>query len=122
MGRSLEDILVEFAGEEQVRRLRPDFDKILRLPARGLIITSRSSRTGLDFVSRFFAPAVGVPEDPVTGSAHCVLAPFWAARLGKTRMTASQLSKRGGLLRVGLEGSRVKIAGRAVTVFRAVLL
>jgi PhzF family phenazine biosynthesis protein len=121
VGQSQEDALVEVAGESTVRKLRPDFQRLLGLPVRGVIVTSRASMKGYDFVSRFFCPAVGIDEDPVTGSAHCVLAPFWAERLGKSRMTAFQASERGGVIRVRLEGQRVKIAGQAVTIFRAAL-
>jgi PhzF family phenazine biosynthesis protein len=121
VGRSSEDALVELAGQGAVRKLQPDFKRLLGLPVRGVIVTSRASTKGFDFVSRFFCPAVGINEDPVTGSAHCVLTPFWAERLGKLRMTAFQASERGGILQVRLEGGRVKIAGQAVTIFRAAL-
>ncbi|MBM3297874.1 MAG: PhzF family phenazine biosynthesis protein [Candidatus Aminicenantes bacterium] len=123
IGRSVEDALLEIAGEDRVRELWPDLVRIERLPVRGVIVTSRAaaSSRGYDFVSRFFAPAVGVDEDPVTGSAHCVLGPYWAAKLGKKAMTACQVSPRGGILKVKPAGDRVKIAGRAVTVFRAAL-
>jgi PhzF family phenazine biosynthesis protein len=121
VGRSVEDALVEVAGEPRVRGLKPDIARLERLSVRGVIVTSRASTRGFDFVSRFFAPAVGIPEDPVTGSAHCVLAPFWAGRLGKPSLTALQASPRGGVLKVSARGNRVKIAGQAVTVFRAVL-
>jgi PhzF family phenazine biosynthesis protein len=121
VGRSSEDALVELAGQAAVRKLQPDFKRLLGLPVRGVIVTSRASTKGFDFVSRFFCPAVGINEDPVTGSAHCVLTPFWAERLGKLRMTAFQASERGGILQVRLEGGRVKIAGQAVTIFRAAL-
>jgi PhzF family phenazine biosynthesis protein len=118
IGMSAEDVLVAVADEETVRSLEPDFAVIRGLPARGVIVTSRSADERFDFVSRFFAPAVGVNEDPVTGSSHCVLTPFWSQRLGKAAMTAYQASARGGSLRVRLDGERVRIAGRAVTVIR----
>ena len=118
IGMSAEDILIEAADEDAVRGVRPDFATLKSLPARGVIITSRSSDPRFDFVSRFFAPAVGVPEDPVTGSSHCVLTPFWARRLGKASMTAYQASDRGGVLELRLDGDRVRIAGRAVTVIK----
>lgn len=121
VGRSSEDALVEVTGESAVRKLQPDFKRLAGLPLRGVIVTSRASTKGFDFVSRFFCPAVGIDEDPVTGSAHCVLAPFWAGRLGKLRLAAYQASERGGVLRVGLEGRRVKIGGQAITIFRAAL-
>ena len=91
------------------------------MEARGTIVTSRAATPGYDFVSRFFAPRAGVPEDPVTGSAHCALAPFWSERLKKTEMIAYQASPRGGVVRVSLGGERVKLAGTAVTVLRGEL-
>ena len=118
IGMSAEDILIEAADEAAVRSLEPDLATLKSLPARGVIVTSRSSDPRFDFVSRFFAPAVGVDEDPVTGSSHCVLVPFWARRLGKVSMTAYQASARGGVLELRLDGDRVRIAGRAVTVIR----
>jgi PhzF family phenazine biosynthesis protein len=121
IGMSAEDILIEAADEEAVRGVQPDFATLKALPARGVIVTSRSSDPRFDFVSRFFAPAVGVPEDPVTGSSHCVLTPFWAQRLGKASMTAYQASERGGVLELRLDGDRVRIAGRAVTVIKGEL-
>ena len=113
-GKSNFDWIVEVADEDFVKRLQPDFSQIQRLPARGLIITSRSRQ--YDFISRFFAPAVGVNEDPVTGSAHSVLTPYWAEKLGKTEMSAYQASERGGLLRLSHHGTRVGIGGQAVTM------
>ena len=93
-----------------------------RLDARGVIATAPASAPDFDFVSRFFAPAVGIDEDPVTGSAHACLGPYWAERLGKADMVARQVSARGGIIRVGVRGDRVLIAGQAVTVMRAELL
>lgn len=87
-----------------------------------MIVTASPDEKGLDFVARFFAPAVGVDEDPVTGSAYCALGPYWQQKLGKQRLFARQISARGGELRVAPEGERVFIAGRAVTVFRGELL
>lgn len=121
IGMSVEDVLFEAADEETVRAVRPDFATLRSLPARGVIVTSRSSDKRFDFVSRFFAPAVGVDEDPVTGSSHTVLVPYWAGRLGRTTFTAYQASVRGGVLHLRLEGDRVRIAGRAVTVIRGEL-
>ena len=115
---SAEDILFEAADEGAVRSVEPDFATLRTLPARGVIVTSRSCDTRFDFVSRFFAPAVGVDEDPVTGSSHTVLVPYWAGRLGKTSFTAYQASARGGILHLRLDGDRVKIAGQAVTVIK----
>ena len=116
------DYLVEVANESIVRALTPDFSRLRSLEARGVIVTSRASSTDADFVSRFFAPGAGIDEDPVTGSAHCCLAPYWAPKLGKTEFVAHQVSARGGVLRIRLEGDRVKLLGQAVTVFRGELL
>lgn len=115
-----EDLLVELASEAEVRRLTPDLAALGRLPARGMIVTAQASGPA-DFASRFFAPRVGVPEDPVTGSAHCALAPFWAARLGRTELTGVQLSSRGGTVHVRVDGDRVHLGGRAVTIWRGEL-
>jgi predicted PhzF superfamily epimerase YddE/YHI9 len=104
-----------------VRALAPDLDRLARVPARGVIVTAPAGDDRHDFVSRFFAPAVGIPEDPVTGSAHCCLGPFWSARLGKTELTGYQASARGGTVRVRLAGERALLAGQAVTVYRAEL-
>jgi PhzF family phenazine biosynthesis protein len=117
VGRNAFDYLVELESEQAVRELQPDIGLLRRLPARGVIVTSRGSGE-YDFVSRFFAPAVGVDEDPVTGSAHCCLGPFWSARLGKQEMLAYQASARGGVVRVRVEGDRVLLGGQAVTVLR----
>jgi PhzF family phenazine biosynthesis protein len=122
IGMSAEDVIFEAADEATVRSIAPDFATLRSLPARGVIVTSRSADKRYDFVSRFFAPAVGVDEDPVTGSSHTVLTPYWAKKLGKTSFTAHQASARGGVLRLRLEGDRVKIAGRAVTVIKGELL
>jgi len=122
IGMSAEDVLFEAADEETVRTIRPDFAALRSLPARGVIVTSRSEDNRFDFISRFFAPAVGVDEDPVTGSSHTVLVPYWAGRLGKTSFTAYQASARGGVLHLRLEGDRVKIAGQAVTVLKGELV
>lgn len=121
VGRSRFDYLVEVADAGQVRRIAPDLARLAQVECRGAIVTAPSDAAGADFVSRFFAPAVGVAEDPVTGSAHCVLTPHWAAKLGKDRLDALQVSPRGGRLRVALAGDRVRIAGQAVTVLRGEL-
>lgn len=118
-GRSEDDLMVVLAREEDVTGLRPDTVALAELDARGVIVTAPASRPGTDFVSRFFAPAVGVAEDPVTGSAHCTLAPYWTDRLGRPDLTGYQVSARGGRVRVRLKGDRVLLAGRAVTVFSA---
>jgi PhzF family phenazine biosynthesis protein len=122
VGRSRFDYLVEVAGESVVKDLRPDFTAIRRLPVRGVIVTSTASTPSWDIASRFFAPAAGIDEDPVTGSAHCCLAPYWAAKLGKTTLIARQVSARGGTIRVTLDGDRVKLAGQAITVLRGELV
>src|SRR5881409_3459641 len=112
VGRSRFDYLIEVDSEDTIRALKPDFPALERVEARGTIVTSRAATPGYDFVSRFFAPRTGVPEDPVTGSAHCALAPFWSERLKKTEMIAYQASPRGGVVRVSLGGERVKLGGR----------
>jgi predicted PhzF superfamily epimerase YddE/YHI9 len=122
VGKSPFDYLVEFDSEETVRSLRPDFGRLGTIAARGVIATGRSDTPDSDFVSRFFGPAVGIDEDPVTGSSHCCLAPFWSRRLGKNAFIARQISKRGGVLKVQLEGDRVRLSGQAVTVLRSELL
>lgn len=121
IGKSQFDYLVEVASEEEVREASPDMAALLQVETRGVVLTARGNQSGFDFISRFFAPRVGVPEDPVTGSAHCALTPYWAEKLGKTRMNAYQASRRGGRLNVRLEGERVVLAGKAVTVFEAKL-
>ncbi|MGA8368325.1 MAG: PhzF family phenazine biosynthesis protein [Candidatus Acidiferrales bacterium] len=122
MGRSHFDYLVEVASEEEVRKLRPDFSVLRTLDARGAIVTSRASGAGYDFVSRFFAPRLGIDEDPVTGSAHCSLGPFWKERLGRDGLTGYQASARGGFVRTRCVGDRVHLSGQAVTVLRAELV
>lgn len=121
-GRTRFDYLVELDSEESVRGLRPDFALLETVSARGIIVTSRSASQDYDFVSRFFAPQSGVNEDPVTGSAHCCLGPFWSKRLGKDEFLAYQASARGGVVRVRVAGPRVKLGGQAVTVMRGQLL
>lgn len=121
-GKSRFDFLLELESEEAVRNLTPDFGLLKRIPVRGVMVTSRSDAPGTDFVSRFFAPAVGVDEDPVTGSAHCCLGPYWAEKTGKNELYAYQASRRGGNLIVFVAGDRVRLTGSAVTVFKAELL
>lgn len=116
IGKNVYDYLVEVESEAVVRAVNPDMGMLKSLPVRGVIVTSRASTPGFDFVSRFFAPAAGVDEDPVTGSAHCCLAPYWAARSGKKEMVGYQASARGGVVRVKCVGDRVKLGGNAVTV------
>lgn len=122
VGKSRFDYLVLVENEAAVRALAPDFSQLRSAPARGVIVTSRADTQGWDFVSRFFAPAAGVDEDPVTGSAHCCLAPFWSRRLHKQEMVGRQLSARGGTVKVRLDGDRVRLGGQAVTVLRGELL
>jgi PhzF family phenazine biosynthesis protein len=121
VGRSAHDLLVEVASAAEVRVLAPDFGALARVPARGVIVTARSDEPAFDFVSRFFAPTVGVNEDPVTGSAHAVLGPYWQGRTGKAVFLAYQASARGGVVRVRVAGDRTRLAGQAVTVFQGAL-
>ena len=121
VGKSRFDYLVEVESEAAVQGARPDHPALRKLPVRGVMITSRASRPGLDFVSRFFAPGSGIDEDPVTGSAHCCLTPYWSRVLGKTELVARQLSPRGGTLRLRLDGDRVRLQGQAVTVLKGEL-
>jgi predicted PhzF superfamily epimerase YddE/YHI9 len=122
LARTPFDYLVELESESAVRSLTPDLMLLAGLGGRGVIVTSRAETPGLDFVSRFFAPAVGIPEDPVTGSAHCALGPLWGKRLGKNSLVGYQASPRGGIVRVTLAGDRVLLGGQAVTVLRAELV
>ena len=122
VGKSRFDYLVEVANEGDVRSLAPDLARISTLPVRGVMVTSRAAASGVDFVSRFFAPATGIDEDPVTGSAHCCLGPYWSAKLGKVELHARQLSVRGGSIRVKVAADRVKLGGYAVTVMRGDLV
>ncbi|NIH78315.1 PhzF family phenazine biosynthesis protein [Amycolatopsis viridis] len=110
------DILVEVADAAEVRGLKPDLDVVAGWDARCVIVTAPGDRDDVDFVSRVFGPAVGVPEDPVTGSAHCLLAPHWAGKLGRDELVGEQASERGGIVRVRLDGDRVTLSGQAVTV------
>ena len=107
------DYIAVFESEEIVRSIAPDFAKLQELDLRGVIVTAPG--TDVDFVSRFFAPKIGIPEDPVTGAAHCELTPYWAQRLGKNNFEARQISARGGRLSCQLQGNRVILAGKAVT-------
>jgi predicted PhzF superfamily epimerase YddE/YHI9 len=116
------DWLVELESEAAVRALDPDLAALARLGGRGVIVTSRASSPQYDFVSRFFAPAIGLPEDPVTGSAHCALGPLWGARFGRHDLVGRQASSRGGIVRVTLQGERVLLSGQAVTTLRGELL
>jgi PhzF family phenazine biosynthesis protein len=120
-GRNRLDWLVEVDDAATVRGLAPDLARLSNVPTRGVIVTAAADDTRFDFVSRFFAPRAGIPEDPVTGSAHCCLGPFWAPRLGKSALTGYQASPRGGTVRVRLSDDRVLLAGHAVTIYRAEL-
>ena len=122
VGRNRFDYVVEVESETVLRALKPNFTLLGEIPVRGVIVTARAETNGYDFISRFFAPAAGVNEDPVTGSSHCCLTPFWAKRLGKTEFLAYQASARGGVLRLRLAGDRVVIGGQAVTVLRGELI
>jgi PhzF family phenazine biosynthesis protein len=123
LGKSRFDYLAVFESADAVRSLKPDYRKLERFPVRGVIVTAASDDdVQFDFVSRFFAPAVGVDEDPVCGSAHCCLTPYWSKRLGKMELMAHQVSARGGVLRLKLKGDRVVLGGQAVTVWRGELL
>jgi PhzF family phenazine biosynthesis protein len=122
IGKNKFDYLVEVDSEQVVRNLKPDFAMLRRLSSRGIMVTSVASSSEYDFVSRFFAPGAGIDEDPVTGSAHCCLGPYWRTRLGKEEFVAYQASERGGVVRVRVAGDRVYLGGRAVTVLRGELL
>jgi predicted PhzF superfamily epimerase YddE/YHI9 len=121
VGRRERDYLVELESAKVVRELQPDLGALERL-ARTVIVTAAGDEAGIDFVSRFFAPGVGVPEDPVTGSAHCALGPFWGERLGRTELTGYQASARGGTVYLTLRGDRLDLGGHAVTVSRGEIL
>lgn len=116
------DLVVELASAAVVRALTPDLRTLRGLPHRGMVVTAAGGEYGVDCTSRFFGPAVGVDEDPVTGSAHCALAPFWAARTGRRTLRGHQASARGGLVDMRLDGDRVHLGGGAVTVWRGELL
>jgi PhzF family phenazine biosynthesis protein len=122
VGKSRFDYLIEVGSEDEVRGLAPDFAVLRTLPVRGIMVTSAASTPSYDFVSRFFAPSAGIDEDPVTGSAHCCLGPYWGEKLNKQDLLAYQASARGGTIRVVLHGDRVRLSGRAVTVFRGNLV
>lgn len=120
--RASEDWLIEVADEAAVLAARPDFRRLGQTEARGVMVTAPAASADVDFVSRFFAPRFGVDEDPVTGSAHCVLAPFWGNRFGRRELVGYQASRRGGRVRVAWRGDRVEISGQAVTVSEGTLL
>jgi predicted PhzF superfamily epimerase YddE/YHI9 len=122
VGESRANYLVELDSEAALRALKPDFALLRQVHPHSVIVTSRSASPEYDFVSRYFAPNYGIDEDPVTGSAHCTLAPFWAAKLGRASMTGYQASARGGEVRVRVEGDRVRLGGKAVTVLKGELV
>jgi len=121
-GKNAFDYFVEIESDAELRELKPDHSRLRKLPVRGIIVTARSSTPEYDFLSRFFAPGSGIDEDPVTGSAHTALGPYWGNLLGKSDMTGYQASARGGIVRVTLIGDRVLLGGQAVTVMTADLL
>lgn len=122
VSRDDELVLVEVDSEQTVRELQPEIGLLKQVPGGGVIVTSRASSADFDFVSRFFAPQIGIDEDPVTGAAHCRLGPFWQARLGQDRFMAYQASARGGVVRVQVLGDRVRLGGQAITVLRGELI
>ena len=114
------DLMAVFASEDCIQSLMPSMEALAAMPGRGVIVTAPGRR--VDVVSRFFAPGIGIPEDPVTGSAHCSLAPYWAYRLGRSRLEARQLSKRGGRLRCEVQGETVLISGRVQPFLKGELI
>jgi PhzF family phenazine biosynthesis protein len=122
VGKNRFDYLVEVDTEATLRKMTPDFKLLSTVTERGVIVTSRSSDPRFDFMSRFFAPGVGIDEDPVTGSAHCCLGAYWQRRLGKNEFLAFQASARGGVVRVRVDDKRAYLGGKAVTVLKGELL
>jgi PhzF family phenazine biosynthesis protein len=118
--RGREDLMACFAKAEEVYRLAPDMERLAGLDARGIIVTAASDQAEYDFISRFFAPAAGIPEDPVTGAAHCTLGPYWGERLGRSTLRGYQASRRGGVVEVRLMNQRVKLLGTAMTTLKGV--
>ncbi len=121
VGRNRFDYLVEVGSAEEVRAVRPDFAPLGTIPVRGVMVTAASDDAKYDFISRFFGPASGINEDPATGSAYCCLGPYWEKKLGKSEFLAYQASPRGGVIGVRVAGDRVKLLGKAVTVFKGVM-
>lgn len=121
VGRNRFDYLVEVESAEEVRAIRPDFALLGTIPVRGVIVTSASDMPEYDFIARFFGPASGINEDPATGSAYCCLGPYWEKELGKSEFLAYQASERGGVIGVRVRGERVKLMGKAVTVFKGTM-
>ncbi|MCB0185867.1 MAG: PhzF family phenazine biosynthesis protein [Caldilineaceae bacterium] len=122
VGRNKFDYLIEVESASEVRGLAPNFAKLSEAGGRGVMVTARDEAGEFDFVSRFFAPAAGINEDPVTGSAHCALCPYWAAKLDKVELRAFQASPRGGIVNLVVAGDRVLLRGQAVTVLRGMLV
>jgi PhzF family phenazine biosynthesis protein len=122
VGKNRFDYIVEVESEEVLRNLQPDFKLLATVPARGVIVTSVSANPAFDFISRFFGPASGIDEDPVTGSAHCCLGPYWQQKLNKNTFTAFQASKRGGIVKVKVSDNRVFLTGQAVIILRGELV
>jgi len=122
IGKNRFDYLVELESEAEVRNLKPNFYLLKIVPCRGVIVTSKADTEVYDFVSRFFAPAIGIDEDPVTGSAHCCLGPYWESRLKNSDFVAFQLSERGGVIKVRVKTDRVILSGQAVTVINGEIL
>lgn len=120
--RSGENVIIEVASSREVHEMKPDYLEMIKTPLHGVAVTSRSDGMEDDFVSRYFAPWAGINEDPVTGSVHACLGPYWGKRLGKDKMTAFQASERGGVIKVKLSGDRVLLSGQAVMVFEGFLL
>ncbi|WP_182864646.1 PhzF family phenazine biosynthesis protein [Stieleria mannarensis] len=122
VAKSREDIFVVVDSEPTLRAAAPNFDRLAQIETRGVILTAASTTPGIDFVSRFFAPQSGINEDPVTGSAHCCLAPYWSDQLGRTSLIGYQASPRGGVVHTQVDGDRVRLTGQAVTVMKAKFL
>ncbi len=120
--RNRMDVLLHLKTPDEVLAARPDFIALAQVPVRGVMITSESCDKNYDFIYRFFAPAEGINEDPVTGSAHCCLGPYWQEKIGKSEFKAYQASARGGEIGVQIKGDRVLLTGSAVTVFQGVLV
>lgn len=122
VGKNRFDFLLEYASADTIRTMSPDFTLLSKIPCRGIIVTSRSDADRHDFICRFFAPAAGINEDPVTGSAYCCLGPYWADKLGRKELTGYQVSARGGVVKVLVGDDRVYIGGQAVTVMQGTIL
>ncbi len=121
-GQNRFDLITEVQDAGTLRNLHPDFRRLREISVRGVIVTCRSDLPDYSFISRFFAPAAGIDEDPVTGSAHCCLGPFWQLRLGRSEMSGYQASRRGGVVGVRMEGESVVLSGQAVTVLKGELM